>query len=49
MSGFMNKNLDLFLDFYSSLDDRQKGMIIGEIKQRMKYLQAKSQQRDAAL
>ncbi len=37
MSGFMNKNLDLFLDFYSSLDNQQKKMVSDEIRERMKY------------
>ena len=37
LSGFMNKNLDLLLDFYASLDNHQKGMINDEIKERMKY------------
>jgi len=37
VSGFMNKNLDLFKDFYSSLDNRQKAMINDEIRERMKY------------
>jgi len=35
ISGFMNKNLDLFLDLYGSLDDRQKAMVGDEIKKRM--------------
>jgi hypothetical protein len=37
VSGFMNKNLDLLLDFYGSLDNHQKAMINDEIKERMKY------------
>jgi hypothetical protein len=37
VSGFMNKNLDLLLDLYASLDSRQKNMINDEIKERMKY------------
>jgi Spy/CpxP family protein refolding chaperone len=37
MSGFLNKNLDLFQDFYASLDSRQKAMISQEIRERMKY------------
>ncbi|MBN1663916.1 MAG: Spy/CpxP family protein refolding chaperone [Deltaproteobacteria bacterium] len=37
VSGFMNKNLDLLLDFYSSLDNRQKAMVNDEIRERMKY------------
>ncbi len=37
LSGFMNKNLDLLLDFYGSLDNRQKAMINNEIRERMKY------------
>ena len=37
VSGFMNKNLDLLLDFYASLDSRQKEMINDEIRERMKY------------
>jgi len=49
LSGFMNKNLDLFLDFYSSLDDRQKATINDEIKERMKYHRARCQQKDASL
>lgn len=40
LSGFMNKNLDLLLDFYTSLDNRQKAMINDEIKERMKYHQS---------
>jgi len=43
MSGFLNNNLDLFQDFYSSLDNRQKVMIIDEIKERMKYHQSRCQ------
>ena len=41
MSGFMNKNLDLLLDFYASLDNRQKEMINKEIRERMKYHQSR--------
>lgn len=37
LSGFMNSNLDLLEDFYSSLDSRQKAMINDEIKERMRY------------
>jgi Spy/CpxP family protein refolding chaperone len=37
VSGAMNKNLDLLIDFYTSLDNRQKAMINDEIKERMKY------------
>jgi Spy/CpxP family protein refolding chaperone len=37
ISGFMNKNIDLFKEFYSSLDNRQKTMINDEIRERMKY------------
>ncbi len=37
LSGFMNKNLDLLLDFYASLDNHQKAMINNEIRERMKY------------
>jgi uncharacterized protein YggL (DUF469 family) len=37
VSGFMNKNLDLLLDFYASLDNHQKAMINDEIKGRIKY------------
>jgi hypothetical protein len=37
LSGFMNKNLDLLLDFYNSLDNHQKRMVIDEIRERMKY------------
>ena len=37
VSGFMNKNLNLLLDFYASLDSRQKSMINDEIRERMKY------------
>jgi hypothetical protein len=37
LSVFMNKNLDLLLDFYASLDNRQKSMINDEIRERMKY------------
>ncbi len=36
-SGFMNKNLDLLQDFYSSLDSRQKALIGQEIRERMRY------------
>ena len=37
VSGFMNKNLDLLLDFYTSLDNRQKAVVNEEIRERMKY------------
>ena len=40
VSGFMNKNLDLLLDFYNSLDNQQKSMINNEIRERMKYHQS---------
>jgi Spy/CpxP family protein refolding chaperone len=40
LSGFMNKNLDLLLDFYNSLDNQQKSMINKEIRERMKYHQS---------
>ncbi len=35
MSGFMNENLDLLVEFFETLDDTQKRMIIDEIKERM--------------
>ncbi len=37
MSAFLDKNLGLFLDFYNTLDSKQKRMITDEIKERMKY------------
>jgi hypothetical protein len=37
MSAFLDKSLGLFLDFYNTLDSRQKRMITDEIKERMKY------------
>lgn len=37
MSGFMDKNLGLLLDFYNSLDNHQKRTVINEIRERMKY------------
>jgi hypothetical protein len=37
ISGFMNNNLDLLIEFYETLDDTQKHMIIDEIKERMEY------------
>jgi len=40
LSGFMNKNLDLLLNFYASLDNHQKAMINDEIKERIKYHQS---------
>jgi len=40
MSKGMNKNLDLFLDFYNSLDNGQKAMVSEEIKKRMKVHQS---------
>lgn len=39
-SSFINKNLDLLLDFYSSLDNQQKSMINKEIRERVKYHQS---------
>jgi hypothetical protein len=35
MSGFVNKNLDLLVDFYESLDSNQKRLINDEIRERM--------------
>ena len=35
MSGFANKNLDLLLDFYESLDSTQQKVIMDEIRDRM--------------
>ncbi|MBN1848068.1 MAG: Spy/CpxP family protein refolding chaperone [Deltaproteobacteria bacterium] len=40
MSGFANKNLDLLVDFYESLDSTQKRMIMDEIRDRMEYHQS---------
>jgi hypothetical protein len=37
MSAFLDKNLGLFLDFFNTLDSKQKRMITDEIKERMKY------------
>lgn len=37
MSVFANKNLDLLVDFYESLDSTQQRMIMDEIKDRMEY------------
>jgi hypothetical protein len=37
MSGFANKNLDLFVDFYNMLNSTQQRMITDEIKDRMEY------------
>jgi hypothetical protein len=37
MSAFLDKSLGLFLDFYNTLDSRQKRMVTDEIKERMKY------------
>ena len=37
MSAFLDKSLGLFLDFYNTLDSKQKRMITDEIKERMKY------------
>jgi hypothetical protein len=39
MSGFVNKNLDLLVDFYESLDSNQKRLINAEIRERMKVHQ----------
>jgi hypothetical protein len=36
MSGFVEKNLDLLVDFYDSLDRNQKHLINDEIRERMK-------------
>lgn len=36
MSGFLNKNLDLLVDFYDSLDNHQKRLVNEEIRERMK-------------
>jgi len=37
VSGFMNKNIDLILYFYGSLDNHQKRLVNDEIRERMKY------------
>ncbi len=39
LSGFMNENLDLLVDFYESLDSSQKRLINDEIRERMKFHQ----------
>lgn len=39
MSGFVNKNLDLLVEFYESLDSNQKRLINDEIRERMKIHQ----------
>lgn len=39
-SGFVNKNLDLLVDFYDSLDNNQKRLINDEIRERMKTRQS---------
>lgn len=39
MSGFVNKNLDLLVDFYESLDNNQKRLIHDEIREKMKIHQ----------
>jgi hypothetical protein len=36
LSGFVNENLDLLVDFYESLDSNQKRLINDEIRERMK-------------
>jgi hypothetical protein len=36
MSGFVEKNLDLLVDFYDSLDSNQKRLLNDEIRERMK-------------
>ena len=40
MSGFVNQNLDLLVDFYDSLDSNQKRLINDEIRERMKAHQS---------
>jgi hypothetical protein len=35
VSGVMQKNLDLFTAFYTSLDDNQKKQLMSEVKKRM--------------
>jgi len=37
MSDFANENLDLFNEFYQSLDDTQKKMVLDEIREKMEY------------
>jgi hypothetical protein len=39
LSGFVNENLDLLVDFYESLDSSQKRLINDEIRERMKVHQ----------
>ena len=39
LSGFVNENLDLLVDFYESLDSNQKRLINNEIRERMKVHQ----------
>jgi len=37
VSGFVEENLDLFVEFYNSLDDDQKQRVIDAIRDRMEY------------
>jgi hypothetical protein len=37
ISGFMEENLDLFVEFYESLDDAQRDRVIDGIRERMEY------------
>ena len=37
ISGFMDENLDLIVEFYETLDDTQKNKILDSIRERMKY------------
>jgi hypothetical protein len=37
ISGFMEENLDLFVEFYESLDDAQKDRVIDGIRDRMEH------------
>lgn len=37
VSGFMEENLDLFVEFYKTLDADQKEKVMDDIRERMKY------------
>jgi Spy/CpxP family protein refolding chaperone len=37
ISGFMEENLDLFVEFYEALDDAQKDRVIDAIRERMEH------------
>jgi hypothetical protein len=37
ISGFMEENLDLFVEFYESLDDAQRDRVVDEIRDRMEH------------